>query len=261
MKPVKFLSISLLVASFLLVVGCSKDTTSSTNQGQLVLHLIDSPANYDAVYLVVSEVAVHSNTDGWVVINDSLRTFDLLTLVNGASAILGKATLNPGHYTQIRLMLVDSCKIVVDGVTYPLTVPSEMQSGYKLTNAFDIQSDYTYELLLDFAAAQSINELGNGLYKLNPVIRVHPVALTGAISGIVMPLSTKPIITAILGIDTATTFTNEITGAFKLMALPAGAYSVQIASSDTLFRDTTITGVSVSIGQTTPLGTITLNAK
>ena len=112
------------------------------------------PADLDAVNIVVREVSVHSEADGWVTINDSLRTFNLLTLTNGASVLLGSATLNPGHYTQIRLLLGEGSNVVVNGTAYPLVVPSGLQTGIKLIHEFTLEPSYTYELMLDFDASK-----------------------------------------------------------------------------------------------------------
>src|SRR5690349_3099891 len=83
--------ISILLA--LLLAGCDKQPISLQNQGELKILMTDSPAGFDAVNIVVKSVQVHSETHGWVTINDSLRTFNLLSLTNGASVVLGDAML------------------------------------------------------------------------------------------------------------------------------------------------------------------------
>ena len=63
-----------------------------------------------------------------------------------------------GHCTQIRLKLGAGSNVVVDGVTYPLTVPSGLQSGYKLVGEFDVPASGLVELALDLDAARSDDE-------------------------------------------------------------------------------------------------------
>lgn len=248
-----------VLAMVIWMVGCDKGPTSG--QGELRVYMTDAPGTYDAVNIVIREVSVHSSADGWKVINDSIRTFNLLSLTNGASVLLGGAMLDAGHYTQIRLLLDSGSTVVVGGVSYALTVPSGFQTGVKLTHEFTLQADYTYELMLDFDASRSVLQTGTGDFKLKPTIRVHPMATSGAITGYVIPANGLSTITAFAGADTAATVADSLTGMFKLIALPAASYSVHIEPADTLYRDTTLTGVQVSAGQTTSVGTIALSLK
>ena len=246
--------------------GCDSSTTPAPNdQGQVRILLVDQPAEYDAVNIVVTEVSAHSadsdSTSGWIVVNSTTRTFDLLTLTNGASQILGDAPLNPGHYSQIRLKLAESCTVIVDGQTHPLEVPSGAQSGLKLNHPFDIEPSTLYEMTLDFDAMHSIHVTGNDRYKLSPVIRVVANQVSGAISGTINPANSRAIVFALVGADTVSTFADPTTGAFKLVALPANVYAVHIVPGVPIYLDTTLTGVSVVARHETDLGTITLSPR
>ena len=263
----RIISLSILFVLLLALWQCSENNTTEppTNggEGSIRLTLIDSPSTLDSVVICVSRVEVHKSgsdtTEGsWTVINDSLRYFDLLLLQNGASAVLGDTSLSAGKYTQIRL-IVENCNYVVDdGVKYPLTIPSGTQTGIKLNHSFEIESEKLYELYLDFNVDKSIIITGNGQYKLKPTIRVVPVVISGQISGQVLPLDADPTIWALVGADTASTFT-DLDGFFKLMALPEGTYDVHIIPADTLmYQDTTIANVSVVANQNTDIGIVTL---
>ena len=256
-NSIKIFSLFVVV---LAMVGCEKGPT--TGKGELKIYMSDSPAGYDAVNIVVKEVAVHNNAQGWVIVNDSVRTFNLLSLANGATVLLGDATLNAGHYTQIRLILDAGSNVVVNGVSYPLNIPSGFQTGIKLNHEFTLQADYTYELMLDFDANRSINLLDNGTYQMKPVIRVHPVAQTGAIGGVVVPVSARATVTATSSTDTASTLADTLSGQFKLIALPPAFYMIHFAAWDTsLFRDTALVNIQVNAGQTTNVGIVTLSDK
>jgi hypothetical protein len=239
--------------------GCEKNP--SGGQGELRLMLTDSPAGYDEVNIVVREVAVHSTSEGWIIINDSVRTFDLLKLTNGAMTLLGDAKLDAGHYTQIRLILDEGSNVVVNGVTHPLTIPSGFRTGVKLLHEFNLQEDFTYELMLDFDANRSVKLLGNGSYQMKPVIRVHPVALSGAITGTILPVNARAELTAIAGTDTATAYADTVSGWFKLIALPPASYTLYVAPADELYADSVLSGVAVTAGQVTDIGTIVLPLK
>lgn len=258
-----YLALAALAAAAILVIGgCSNSTESQT--GTLSLRLTDAPAAFQQVNIVVTRVDVHasgSDSEGWFTINDVPATYDLLTLRNGANAVLGTEVLPVGHYTQVRLIIGPGSNVVLNDTAYPLEIPSGMQTGIKLNHGFDILPDQLYELMLDFDAERSINLTGSGTYMLSPVIRVNAVTASGSISGIVAPVTAHASVAAIVSPDTIRTQADPLTGAFTLMPLAAGVYSVLISPSDTLLADTTIALVAVVPQQDTNLGTVTLHAK
>lgn len=252
----------------LLAAGCSKSSpTSSTASGTLQVNMVDSPGDFDAVNIVVDSVQAHiassDSTSGWVTLNNSQATYDLLQLTNGVNAVIGKAAVPAGQYSQIRLFLGSGSNVVVAGTSDPLTVPSGMQSGLKLNVDATIQSDMTYVLTLDFNVNQSITATGSassGKFLLNPVIRVITTASSGAIAGTVLPDITRASVTAFNSSDTVSTVA-DTSGNFTVGYLSSGTYSLQIVPSDTAYSDTTISDVTVTNGQTTKAGTITLSNK
>ena len=229
--------IIIMIASSVFIISCSDSTSPETGQGQLKMTMVDAPAGYDEVNIVVTRVEVHKadadSASGWFVINNNAAAYDLLTLRNGASVILGENSLDAGHYTQIRLIIGTGSNVVINGITYPLVISSGEQSGLKLNHQFEIQSDLLYELLLDFDAERSIVMTGSGVYKLKPVIRLIPAVISGTISGKINPLSAAGYVYAISGSDTAGTIAEPITGSFIIMALPQQTY--RIKSSQQMF--------------------------
>ena len=249
----------------LFIYSCSDSTSPETGQGQIKITMVDAPADYDQVNIAVIRVEVHKagsdSNSSWFTINNNAATYDLLTLRNGASVVLGNNTLDAGHYTQIRLIIGAGSNIVVDGIVYPLEIPSGEQSGVKLNHQFEIQPGLLYELLLDFDAERSIVLTGNGQYKLKPVIRLMPIVISGTIRGNINPLNASGLVYAISGTDTALTVAEPITGSFMLMALLEQTYRVEVFSADPAYNDTTITNVIVVAQQNTNLGTINLSIK
>ena len=162
-----------------------------------------------------------------------------------------------GHYTQIRLKLGAGSNVVVDGVTYPLTVPSGLQSGYKLVGEFDVPAGGLVELALDFDAARSVHQTGNGRYMLKPTVRVMPTYDVGGIRGTIVPDSTAAWVYAISGTDTIATSMPALDGSFAIMLLKAGTYDVAI-HPEAGYRDTTLAGVLVTAQSITELGEVAL---
>jgi hypothetical protein len=257
-----FLSLS---ATAIFILGCSDSTSPETGQGQIKITMVDAPAGYNQVNIVVTRVEVHKggadSNSGWFVINNNTATYDLLTLRNGANVVIGNGSLDAGNYTQIRLIIGAGSNVVVDGVSYPLEIPSGEQTGLKLNHTFDIQNGLIYELMLDFDAERSIVLTGNGQYKLKPIIRLVPVVISGTISGRINPVNVIASVYAISGTDTASTLADLTTGSFKLMALMHATYNVKVFPGNAAYNDTTIAGVIVVAKQNTDLGTINLSIK
>ncbi len=249
----------------LIYFSCSDSTSPDAEQGRIKITMVDAPAAYDQINIVVNRVEVHKaindSTSGWYVINNTPATYNLLTLRNGASVILGFNSLDAGHYSQIRLIIGSGSNVVVNGVTYSLDVPSGEQSGIKLNHEFNIESGVMFELLLDFDAEHSIVLTGNNQYKLKPVIRLVPMIISGTILGKINPPSAAGVVYAISGTDTMVTVAENLFGAFKFMALLQRTYNVEVFSANPAYNDTTITGVSVIAQHDTDLGTINLSVK
>jgi hypothetical protein len=253
-------SILLLLLIFAVIIGCDNSTDPSSGSGSIKIYLVDSPSSLDSIVIFVKRVEVHKSGNGdagWYVINNTLRSFNLLELRNGASAVLGDSILEPGEYTQLRLVLDEGNYVVDQGVKHYLTVPSGMQTGIKLNHQFTIEPDNLYELFLDFNADKSVHITGAGIYMLNPVIRVMPMVISGTISGRVLPLDAQATVFTTIGLDTVTTYP-DTAGFFKLMALPQGTYNVEIHPENISYKDTLIGGVNVQKEQDTDIGTVEL---
>ena len=248
-----------MVCAVVAFTSCSK-STKTTSSGAIKVYLADTPAAFDSVNLVVSQVSVHmadqDTGSGWMIICDTTQRFDLLQLRNGAMALFADHQLDAGHYTQIRLKITDGCNVVVDGEQHDLEIPSGYQSGVKINHQFWIEEDVTYELLLDFDAEKSIIQKGNGQYQMKPVIRAIALATSGSISGTTSPKGVEAF--ALTNPDTAAFVHSDTSGYFKLIGLSQGTYSVLIVPDSVTYADTTFSDVEVIAGQTTDLGMIQL---
>lgn len=236
----------------LLLSGCLPD--APTGEGTLRVSLTDAPAcGMNEVNVTITSVRVHQSStatdtdDGWhdVVVSPA-RQINLLTLGNGVLEELGQAPLPSGHYTQLRLVLdtdtsgnrlPNSVFPVNDSEHRALTVPSGLQSGIKLVGEFEVAEATLTDLTLDFDACRSVIRQGNDQYRLNPVIRVVPNAVSGSIQGVVAAalLPSTPIITAqINGQVIKQVSPDPVSGAFNLAPLlqssVAGNYDVVITA-------------------------------
>ena len=249
----------------LFYASCSESTSLENSQGQITLTMVDSPAGFDQINISILRVEAHvtgaDSNNGWVVINNNEAIYDLLKLKNGVTTIIGNSSLAIGHYSQIRLIIGAGSNIVVDGVTYPLEIPSGEQTGIKLNHEFEILEDLNYELFLDFDAELSILLTGSGQYIMTPVIRIIPAGISGTISGIIIPVNSDASVYAKSGAESISTSVDKTTGMFKLMAIIEGTYDVVVSSVNLIYNDTTISNVVVVAKKDTDLGTINLSLK
>ena len=161
--------------------------------GTLNLRITDSPySDAKALLVTFSEVSAHkSETEGRTNLTfaggATSRTCDLKKLQSGAQDILGVGTLAEGHYTMVRLV-VSSAALYFDnaseGPACAATIPAPagrnasltIQSGeVKLNREFDVAATGATTILVDFDGDRSVVELGNGGFRMTPVIGVVSV--------------------------------------------------------------------------------------
>lgn len=207
-KP-HILLLGLLLGFFLTACGGGGSSGSSDGQGTLSTSLTDASTDeYQAVYITVARVDVHlggdEDADGsWQTVAEPNQTYNLLDLVNGVRAELGQASLDAGHYTQLRLIIGSTpdtglnifsqahpfANYVVDlddNEIHELKVPSGPQTGLKVVNGFDVNENQTTELILDFDAMRSVVKAGaSGQYLLKPTVKVLETAVNAIVSGTV----------------------------------------------------------------------------
>ena len=250
----------ILLSAALLVFGlgsCTKSSTSPTSaSAHLSVRLTDAPGVYDAVILNIKSVeVVTDNSDQTLSVGGG--PIDILHFRLGKDTLLASKDIPAGTISQVRLVLNDSGnRVVVNGVSYDLTTPSGQTSGVKLNVHDNLTGGIDYTLKLDFDAAQSIVLTGNGKYILKPVIRAIPVAVSGALTGMVTPSASNPKVLAITGTDIVGTIA-DTSGKFYFSGLAAATYSVKfIPVSPYLVK--TVSGVTVTNGSVKDMGTITI---
>ncbi|MBK8727208.1 MAG: DUF4382 domain-containing protein [Holophagaceae bacterium] len=181
----------LVLACLALMVGCGCgcDDPGPSSQARVSVLLVDAPtADYKQINLDVQRVEISEAGSGWITLGEPRRVIDLLTLTNGLTATLASgASLPPGHYTQLRLVLGAANTVMLnDSSLQALKVPSGQQTGIKLNVDVTVAIGTTKEIYIDFDAAHSIQVNGagpGGQYLLRPVIRAYDKLLTGSVTG------------------------------------------------------------------------------
>lgn len=246
-----------LLAGLLFTFSCSTKEESGT----LIIRLTDSPGDYESVFIDLRAVEVHASTgnqeSGWTTLETNAGVYDLLELTNGVESVIANDTYPSGRISQLRLLLGENNSVVIDGETYPLTVPSGSQSGLKLQINEDLAEGITYSILLDFDAAKSVVSAGaSNRYILKPVIKTITEAQDGAVKGTVIPMDLGVAVYAISGEDTiSTSYAVEGNSDFFLGGLADGSYTISFDPGDLSdFTGKVVENVSVTVGEVTDLG-------
>ncbi len=245
------------------LTGCSGGgtTTISNGSSQATLNamLVDGPFRtsggiVSAVNVTVKRVEIIGTGGTTTVATFSpSQTINLLNYQTTPFQ-LGTTAIAAGQYNQLRLILDTSqpgnTTVVVNGTTYPLTIPGATggfgfgnntsldagdgagTSGIKVNIGLTAVGGQTYGVIVDFNAAESILQTGNGDWKMKPVLIATVQVTSGSISGTVKNNHTAAVsnaqVVAMQGgvaINSGVTDTN---GNFQINALPAGSYTLVV---------------------------------
>lgn len=239
-----------------LTAASCKKNNSTPGSTRISVKLTDAPGAYDAVILSIKSIVVVTNK-GEQTITVGGGPINILNFRFGKDTLLAAQDIPAGTIQQVRLVLNDSGnRVIVNGTSYTLTTPSGQTSGVKLNVHDNLVAGVGYTLRLDFDAAQSIVLTGNGKYILKPVIRAIPVAVSGAITGLVTPAASSPKVLAIMGTDTVGTIA-DASGKFFFPGIAAGTYNVNFIPVSP-YLNKTVSGVVVTTGAVKNMGTITI---
>jgi hypothetical protein len=289
MKTIKIITAAIFLASVIFITGCKKDNNGDA--ATIQFKMMDAPADFDALFINVTAIEVKTDDGEWHTYNSTIGTVNVLDLVNGNTVIIANADVD-GDVTvkEIRLVLGSNNSIVVDGQTYALDVPSGQSSGLKIKVNQKVKAGGDYVWTVDFDAASSVVQNGNGSYHLKPVLRVivdsestiaggADVNSDGIIDvsfddvdegGIAIIFTSSGTITGSIGTvglasvcltdnnnNTFCTMTN-LQGNFIVSGVGTGNYTVTIDAVAPLIATKIIQNVHVDAGQTTALGVIVM---
>jgi len=245
-------TLTLIVATSLVIpflfISCSKGSTGERGEGNLQVSLTDDPGNFDAVYIDVQDVQVNlaGNADnGWQSMPGVRKgMYDLLSLAGGKDTIVAEGPVQAGRVYQLRLVLGTENYVKIDSVMIRMNILPEQQGGLTLKIQQYLGNGSSFKVLLDFDVAKSVVAVDSATYNLKPAIRTVFEFVGGSLSGVVRPNDFRTRVYAIQGSDTiASTFTKQ-DGGFLIKGIAEGSYSLNFSPSDSLHRDTTLTGIN-----------------
>ena len=289
----------LIFIIIILYASCSKEVSTSVPEGQqrVRIRLSDNPINFDAVFVDIQTVQVQvipdscrsrftddddhdgddddhddgddDHDDGdhdsrcsvWDTLNIRPGIYNLLDLSNGADTILASGFTVAGKIVKIRLTLGDHNSVVIDGVSYPLTLWNNRHQVTISVRGEDVDNitPTDLQLWLDFDAGRSIVRISDNHFVLRPSLTLWVPAHTASIRGRVLPENAKSIVAAIFNGDTLVAIPGHDDGYFKIRGITSTKADVFINATANGYKDTTITSVQLTIGKETDIGTIHLH--
>ena len=168
----KYLLVALAFAAAGVIISCSKSDNPG-NTTQLTVRMSDTPYNAQEINVDLREVRVNMRDDstGWQTLVTNAHIYDLLDFQNGVDTAIATGSVPTGNVKELRLILGPNNTIKINNVVYPLTIPSGDESGLKIKVNKNLATSLD-SLNIDFDAALSIIQTGNGSYKLKPVIKL-----------------------------------------------------------------------------------------
>jgi hypothetical protein len=294
MKHLRRLCLALGIVSLMaiIIISCRKDRSDTVipqGQQRISIRLSDNPVPYQAVNVDIQQVIVqvipdscvgNGGRDGdryhhhdecyddnefrcsvWDTLNIRPGVYNLLNLSNGTDTLLAAGLTLQGRINKIKLILGNNNSVVVDSVSYPLTLWNNNHTVTIQVRGHDVTeiTPTDLQLWLDFDAGSSIVRVSNNHFVLKPRLRIWVPAQTSSISGKVLPKQAGAIVAAYTSTDTLIAIPFDRDGRFKIRGLTGTSAKVFINATANGYQDTTILAVPLQRGQDTNIGTITLH--
>lgn len=295
-----FAGVSLLFFLLLIWFSCQKEIDRRGEQ-QVKIYLTDDPVPFDAVYVDIQGVEVlvmpdscrshddddddeqdehgddgsdgHDDDDDedededrehcaiWDTLDIRPGVYNLLELSNGADTLLASGFTVAGTIKKIRITLGNNNSVVVDSVSYPLSLYEGRNSIIIKVKGDDVNelAQGTLEMWLDFDAGASIIRISDNHFVLKPCIKIFVPSRTAAIKGHVLPDEAHALVAAIALGDTLVAIPDDDEdGYFKIRGIRGSTADLFINATANGYLDTTLTGVSIAPGRVTDVGVIRL---
>lgn len=181
----------LLASVLILALGCGggSEGARAPAEARMSVSLAGAPTpDFKQINLDVQRVEISEAGSAWTVLAEPKRILDLRALSGGTTFLLASgASLPPGRYTQLRLVLGNRNTVVLaDESSQGLTVAPGQLAGIKVGVNLDVAAGSTRNVTLDFDGSHSIQVRTQGSgseYLLQPLVQAHDTQLTGSLNG------------------------------------------------------------------------------
>ena len=259
-----FLTITVIFA--LALAACSETNSPGDTDSNLRILLTDAPLPIEFVEradVTFSKIEIkkenENEPDQFILVEDNLKTINLLDLRNGATAVKAEADAPATSYKMIRLTVESAMIELKDDRTFDLDVPPNWIE-ITVEPPFIVDNNSSTELLLDFDVSNSFEVEGDPSriddvtgFKFDPQIRPINMTNSGIIEGIVTySADSSPVYNAKIWLEGQTqseinTYTNE-QGEYRIIGVPAGTFDIYCKKDG--YDLSTETDISIESGET-----------
>ena len=186
---------ALAVAAAASVAACNTDHMSVRTGGGMHVLLTDAPFPYDQVsrvdvYIVRVEATANADTttaQSWQTLVAPDKSFNLLDVQNGATALLGDAQVDASGIAMIRLVIrTDLSSLTLlggDRAAVDWAGPATQTINAAVEQPLSLTTGGSGNLIIDFDVGRSFMALPGGAFQFLPWIRAVDQDATGSISG------------------------------------------------------------------------------
>jgi hypothetical protein len=262
MKTILKIAIPVAAILMLLLLGCKKENSDKKGKQQIQIFLTDNPVSFQAVNINIQKVEVKIEVDSggverefWESLQVRPGIYNILNFRNGVDTLLAQGFVTSGEIKKLRITLGTGNSVVVDNVTYPLT----LKKPEVIIDIDDISEINTssFKIHIDFDACGSIIRINNNQFELRPRIRTFDNDHDGRIEGRVLPKEARAIVSVTANGQTLLAIPDDDDGEFKIRGIKAGVVNVEINATANGYRDTVIQNITVG-NREVKLGTIIL---
>jgi len=273
--------LALMAAGAAALAACTASETGPgpAGDGKTAVFLTDAPFPFDRIERVdiyIADIALSPQADTsegvpeWVTVARPERTFNLLDLQNGSTALLGEAEVPPGQYRAVRVTFDPERSGMTDrDGAHPAIdwqAKGDAPSLFSLVEEPMAIDENGEDIVIDFDVGRSfLADSATGDFLFMPFLRAITRAGSGAVEGTLVNEETgEPISLAAVSIHYSfdsvsalgplmSTARSDESGAFKASFLRPGRYAVV---PNDLVRGTTgpVRTVEVKAGQVTGAG-------
>ncbi len=169
----KILLILVLLSLFIAACTTTPEIPSGTGEktGRVVFSITDKAAevsSISSVKVTIDNISAHSETEGWIDVSSTQKTYDLIELkAEGKQVLLADAQLKEGSYDQVRLSI---SKVMITSANGE--EEAKLPSGeLKIIGTTDVEANTTSSVKFDFIVDESLHLTGNDKYIFAPVVQ------------------------------------------------------------------------------------------
>ena len=173
--------VGVAVVALLLASACSSGTTSQVlgeGRGELVIEIHDhpAPAIVECWITIASAEAHHMGSDWIHIAGDYPHTFDLRTMVNGRTKMLGSDAVPEGDYDRLRIHMTGARLVLQDGAEVHVQMPQGgIHTEVPIAQRCRVGAGRGATVSIDFLIDGSFRHNGDESWTCDPQINVDGV--------------------------------------------------------------------------------------